>query len=131
MHSTQNCSFSNHYTHRSNSIIYCNKRNCTSKGCGIQEYCMEYACVVWNPHTAKDCALLDVVQNQAARWIMRSHWDPVALKWTKSSSNCVSDLSWPSLATRRVFLTCLFLFHVFHGQLQVSGSISCPNLIIL
>ena len=64
--------------------------------------CMEYACVVWNPHTAKDCALLDAVQNRAARWIMRSHWDPMALKWTKSSSTCVSDLSWPSLATRRV-----------------------------
>ena len=34
--------------------------------------CMEYACVVWNPHAAKDCALLDAVQNWAARWIMKS-----------------------------------------------------------
>ena len=29
---------------------------------------MEYACTVWNLHTAKDCALLDAVQNRAARW---------------------------------------------------------------
>ena len=32
--------------------------------------CMEYAYVVWNPHTARDCALLDAVQNCAARWIV-------------------------------------------------------------
>ena len=27
----------------------------------IVRLCMEYACVVWNPHTARDCALLDAV----------------------------------------------------------------------
>ena len=32
---------------------------------------MEYACALWNPHTEKDCALLDAVQNRAARWILR------------------------------------------------------------
>ena len=35
--------------------------------------CMEYPCVVWNPHTIKDCTLLDTVQDRAARWIMKSH----------------------------------------------------------
>ena len=69
-----------------------------------------------NKHT-----LLDSVQNRAAKWIIGSHWDPMALGWTKSSSNCVSDLRWPSLATKRVFLSCLFPFHVF----------SYPNPIVL
>ena len=36
-------------------------------GVSVVRPCMEYACVVWNPHTAKDCALFDAVQNQAAR----------------------------------------------------------------
>ena len=76
--------------------------------------CLEYACVVWNPHTIKDCALLDTVQNRAARWIMKSHWDSETLKWTKSSRDCVLDLKWPTLSTRRIFLTCLFLFNVIH-----------------
>ena len=58
----------------------------------IVRLCMEYACVVWNPQTAWDCALLYAVQNRAARWIVRSHWDSEALKWTKSSKDCVSDL---------------------------------------
>lgn len=89
--------------------------------------CMEHACVVWSPRTAKDCSLLDAVQNQAARWIMGSHWDPMALKWSKSSSNCISDLRWPSLTTRRVFLSCLLLFTFFMGKLYPdSRNISCP-----
>ena len=33
---------------------------------------MEYACIVWNPHTVKYCALLDAVQNRAARWVLKS-----------------------------------------------------------
>ena len=37
---------------------------------------MEYACVVWNPHTEKDGALLDAIQNRAARWVLKSRWDP-------------------------------------------------------
>ena len=75
--------------------------------------CMEYACVVWNPHIAKDCALLDTVQNRAARWVKKSLWDSATLKWTKSSRDCVSDINWASHSTRRTFLTC-FLFNVIH-----------------
>ena len=51
---------------------------------------MEYACAVWNPHTAKDCTLLDAVQNRAARWVLKSHWDPESLRWTKSSDDCIN-----------------------------------------
>ena len=29
----------------------------------IVKLCLEYACVVWNPHTVKDCTLLDTVQD--------------------------------------------------------------------
>ena len=55
---------------------------------------MEYACVVWNPHTEKDGALrLDAIQNRAARWVLKSRWDPELLRWTKSSSECVLTLN--------------------------------------
>ena len=59
--------------------------------------CLEYASVVWNPHSSKDSALLEAVQNWATRGIMRSHWDPAALKRTEYSNNCVLELRWPSL----------------------------------
>ena len=76
---------------------------------------MELACVMWNPHTAKGCALLDAVQNRAARWVVGSRWDPVFLRWTKSSSDCVLTLNWPSLSTRQTYFIIMFLFNVFHG----------------
>ena len=37
--------------------------------------------------TEKDCALLDAVQNRAARWVLKSRWDPESLRWTKFSSD--------------------------------------------
>ena len=55
---------------------------------------------------------------------MKSHWDPAILKWTKSSNDCVLELHWPPLASRRVFLTCLFVFQIFHEQV-ISGLKMC------
>ena len=78
---------------------------------------MEYACEVWNPHTEKDCALLDAIQNRAARWILKSQWDPESLRWTKSSRDCVLTLNWPSLSTRRIYFIIMFLFNIYHSQL--------------
>ena len=37
------------------------------------------------PHTEKDRALLDAIQNRAARLILKSRWDPESLRWSKSS----------------------------------------------
>ena len=78
---------------------------------------MEYTCEVWNPHTEKDCALLHAIQNRAARWILKSRWDPESLRWTKSSRDCVLTLNWPSLSTRRMYFIIMFLFNAYHGQL--------------
>ena len=78
---------------------------------------MEYACAVWNPHTEKDSTLLDAIQNRAARWILRSRWDPESLRWSMSSRDCVSSLNWPSLSTRRMYFIIMFLFNVYSGKL--------------
>ena len=71
--------------------------------------------------TLRDCALLDAVQNQAARWVLKSCWDPESLRWTKCSSDCVSTLNWPSLSTRRIYFIIMFFFqcllwtsYIFH-----------------
>ena len=78
---------------------------------------MEYACAVWSPHTEKDCSLLDAIQNRAARWVLKSRWDPVSLKWTRSSVDCISALNWPSLSTRRTYFIIMFLYSVLYGYL--------------
>ena len=81
---------------------------------------MEYACAVWNPHTVKDCALLDAVQNQAAKWVLKSRWDPESLRRTKSSGDCVLTLNWLSLSTRRMYFVIMFLFNVFMVYLYLT-----------
>ena len=79
---------------------------------------MEYACEVWIPHTEKDCPLLDAIQNWAARWILKSRWDPESLRWTKSSRDCVLTVNWPFLSTRQMYFIIMILFNVYHGQLS-------------
>ena len=70
--------------------------------------------MVWNPHTAKYCALLDAVQNWAARWVVGSHWNPVFLRWTKSSSDCVLTLNWQSLSTSWKYFIIMFFMDYLH-----------------
>ena len=55
---------------------------------------------------------------------MKSHWDSAILKWTKSSNDCVFRTALATLASRRVFLTCLFVFQIFHEQV-ISGLKMC------
>ena len=81
------------------------------------------------PHTARDCALLDAVQNHAARWIVRSHWDSETLKCIKSSKDHVSNLKWPSLSTRRIFKHVYSFLMLFMGKLYLNlRTTSCCNL---
>ena len=70
---------------------------------------MEYACVVWSPHTAKDVNLLEAVQRRAARWACGSRWDPSTCSWSLSHDTCYQKLHLPALCTRRDYLSvCTF-----------------------
>ena len=90
---------------------------------------MEYACEVWNPHTEKDCALLDAIQNQAARWILKIQWDPESLRWAKFSRDCVLTLNWPSLSTRRIYFIIMFLLiFTMVSSYLLSNLTFCYNL---
>ena len=83
----------------------------------IVSYCLEYASIVWNPHTSVDAHVLEMVQNRAARWICAS-WNPVIYAWSKSIHDCLRELSWPSLAQRRVY----FIVDYFHSILHHRNS---------
>ena len=43
---------------------------------------LEYAWMVWSPHTIKDINLLEAVQRRVARWACNSRWDPVTFTWS-------------------------------------------------
>ena len=82
---------------------------------------LEYACAVWAPFTACDIALLESVQNRAARWI-KSFWDPIAQRWSKSSSVCVRELKWPTLKVRRDYFSIWTLYSILHQATAIDFS---------
>ena len=58
--------------------------------------------------------LLESLQNRAAWWICGSRWSPPPNSWTIPSSDCCSQLSLPTLQTRRQFLSISFLHDIYH-----------------
>ena len=60
---------------------------------------LDYASTVWNPHTHKNSISLERVQNRGSRWICGSRFCPTTYKWSKSSEECCTELSLPSLST--------------------------------
>ena len=77
----------------------------------------EYSSIAWNPYTCVDTHILEMVQNRAARWICTS-WNPVIYAWSKSTNDCLRELTWPSLAQHRVY----FIVDYFHSILNHRNS---------
>ena len=76
---------------------------------------LEYASIVWNPHTSSDTNLLEAVQNCAARWICAT-WDRGTHSWSKSSSVCLGELKWPLLAHCQTYFTIDYLHSILHHK---------------
>ena len=96
--------------------------------------CLEYCNVVWTLHTSKNIDLIESVQHRAARWI-KSSFDSTTLRWTKSGSECLNELRWPSLEPRHNYM-CIVLLSNFtpiqfsdYFQLNVFSTCSHPLMI--
>ena len=76
---------------------------------------LEYASIVWSPYTLADINLLEAIQNRATQWICAT-WDRVAYFWSKSSSTCLSELKWPSLAQRRTYFAIDYFHSILHHK---------------
>ena len=77
---------------------------------------LEYASEVWNPHTQKNICQLEAIQLRAARWVCGSRFNHLTFKWSKSSSQCRSELNWPELSTRRKYLSLLTVHDILHKR---------------
>ncbi|XP_056020473.1 uncharacterized protein LOC130054527 [Ostrea edulis] len=56
---------------------------------------LEYAGVIWDPHTAENINKIEMVQRRAARMVMND------FRTTSSVSNMIQQLNWPLLQERR------------------------------
>ena len=79
---------------------------------------LDYASIIWSPHTQKNIQLIESVQRRAARF--------VANDYSSSISNLLSDLGWKPLSHRRNELRLL----VFYKIIQHLVDINTDSLLI-
>ena len=77
--------------------------------------CLEYASVVWNPHTVSDIDAIESVQKRAARWIC-AQWDPSTFSWNKTYADCLRELNWSTLAHRRHYYIVDYIHSMLHKR---------------
>ena len=56
---------------------------------------LEYACEVWDPHTANNIQSLEKIQRRAARWVVNCY------RQTSSVGDMLEELEWQPLEDRR------------------------------
>ena len=74
------------------------------------------------PYYKKDVALIESVQKRASRWICNSQFSSNTYSWDPPSGDCLAQLKWPSISTRFVILSLLFLHDLLHQKLSIDFS---------
>ncbi len=79
---------------------------------------VEYASLIWDPHTAKCKKQLEMVQRRAARFVCNDH------RRTSSVTAMIKDLKWESLEERRNKLKATMTYRVINKLVDVD----LPNI---
>jgi len=74
---------------------------------------MEYASIVWDPHTSKNINQLEKVQRSAARWVRSSY------ARTTNVTKLMEELSLEPLQTRRRIQRLAFMYKILNEQVAV------------
>ena len=45
-----------------------------------------------------------------------SRWSPMQNRWSKSSDDCLHELCWPTLSSRRNYLSVSMIYDILHGR---------------
>ena len=67
---------------------------------------LEYAAIVWSPHTATDSTKFEAVQRRAARWATHDY------QRTSSVTQMIKDLNWRSLEQRRIDSRLILMYKI-------------------
>ena len=70
---------------------------------------LEYAGIVWDPHTKTNTDKIEMVQRQAARWVLGRHHN------TSSVTQMLQHRQWRSLEMRRIDTRLTFLYKLRNG----------------
>ena len=86
------------------------KRNCYK---AMVKPILEYAAVIWSPHTQRDINMIERSQRQAARFVM-NNFSPYA-----SVTQMLTSLNWPTLAQCRQQERAIMLFKIIHNLVDI------------
>ena len=75
---------------------------------------LDYASVVWDPHTTSDIQRLEMIQRRAARFVTNNY------KRTEGTvTDILSKLEWPSLQQRRKESRLVVMYKIHHQDIAV------------
>ena len=74
---------------------------------------LEYACVVWDPHTQKGIRQLEAVQRRAARFVQGDYGRH------SSVTAMISNLQWDSLQARRRQARLVMMYKILHRSVAI------------
>ena len=55
-------------------------------------------------------------------WICGKSFCPCAYRWSKSSEECCTELFWPSLSSRRKYLSSTMIYSILHNEVSLQVS---------
>ena len=82
---------------------------------------LEYACSVWDPHTADQRNKIEMVQRRAARYACNQYHN------TSSVTDMIDNLNWPTLQQRRLKTKIIMFYKVVHQIIAVPSTILTPT----
>ena len=74
---------------------------------------LEYACVIWAPHTQKDITSIESVQRRAARFMFNDY------SYNSSVTEMLQRLNWPNLSSCRDRLKAIAMFKIIHNLTDI------------
>ena len=77
---------------------------------------LDYAAIVWSPHTQKDINTIERSQRQAARFVFNNY------STYASVSQMLTNLNWPSLAHCRQEQKAVMIFKIVNRLIDIPAS---------
>ena len=77
---------------------------------------LEYAAVIWSPHTQRDINMIKRSQRQAARFVMNN------FSSYTSVTQMLTSLNWPTLAQCRQQERAIMMFKIIHNLVDIPAN---------
>ena len=121
----------NHICNKANRLLGFLNRNLRHTPQNIKEYTykqlvlpsIDYCSAIWDPYTKNDTSKLEMLQHQAARFVMNKPW--YRHQHNVSITKILAELHWPTLQNRRKQARLILMFKiVYKWQLNSPNSLS-------